>query len=67
MAALTITAALRREIERFYGLHEPICNADVRSEYNMLVRKGSARIVGDIRLEALRDIFARHGADPVHG
>ena len=67
MSALKITNGLKRDLERFYRLAQPICNADVTAEYRMLARKGSALIVGDVRLEALRNIFARHGADPVHG
>lgn len=67
MAALRITAELRRAIERHYDLREPICNADVRAEYKNLARRGLAGICGDHRREALRNIFARHGADPVHG
>lgn len=67
MSALHITDALKRDLERFYRLREPICNADVRAEYRMLARKGLLGIAGDSRLEALRDVFVRHGADPVHG
>lgn len=67
MTALKITAALKADIERHYGLREPICNADVRAEYNALARRGFAGICGDTRREALRNVFARHGADPVHG
>jgi hypothetical protein len=66
MSALHITPALRKAIEEFYDLREPICNADVRAEYKNLVRRGAAGICGDARREALRNIFARHGADPVH-
>jgi hypothetical protein len=67
MAALAITPALRSEIARFYGLREPICNADVRAEYKNLARVGREGICGSFKREALRAIFARHGADPVHG
>lgn len=67
MTALKITAALRRNIQKHYELREPICNADVLAEYKNLVRRGREGIVGDFKREALRDIFARHGADPVHG
>lgn len=67
MSACKVTPALRKELESFYRLNEPICNADVRAEYNMLARKGLFGIAGDNRMEALRDIFTRHGCDPVHG
>ncbi len=67
MSACKVTAALRADIEKFYRLREPICNADVLGEYKMLVRKGFDGIVGNSRLEALRDVFTRHGCDPVHG
>ena len=66
-SALVITEALRVDVQRFYGLRESICNADVRAEYKALARRGLMGIAGDCRREALRDIFARHGADPVHG
>ena len=66
-SALVITEALRADVQRFYGLRESICNADVRAEYKALARIGLHGIAGDSRREALRDIFARHGADPVHG
>jgi len=65
MSALKITEALRRDIQKHYDLREPICNADVRAEYKNLARRGLAGICGDYRREALRNIFARHGADPV--
>jgi hypothetical protein len=67
MGALRITDGLRRDVQRFYGLREPVCNADVRAEYKNLAWRGLAGICGDFRREALRAIFARHGADPVHG
>ena len=67
MKALKVTAALRHEVQQFYRLREPICNADVQAEYRNLARRRLAGIVGDSRREALRAIFARHGADPVHG
>lgn len=68
MVALKITAGLRRDVQKFYQLREPLCNADVRAEYLNLIRvHGKSGLIGDFRREALREIFARHGADPVHG
>lgn len=62
--ALKITDELRRDIQQHYGLREPICNADVRSEYLMLCRKTLSRIAGDYRLEALLNVFRVNGSDP---
>ena len=67
MKAFKVTETLRRDVQQFYRLREPVCNADVRAEYRNLARRGLAGIAGDSRREALRAIFARHGADPVHG
>lgn len=67
MAALKVTAALRKDVQKFYGLTEPVSNTDVKDEYTVLVRRGLVGIAGDAHREALRAIFAKHGADPVHG
>lgn len=65
--AIFVTLPLRRAITDHYRLRELVTAREVNDEYKMLVRKGWHGIVGDQRLEALRDVFVRHGLDPVHG
>ncbi len=67
MKAIYVTPALRRAIQEHYRLREPVTAREVNDEYRMLVRKGLRGIAGDNHLEALRDVFVRHGLDPVHG
>lgn len=66
MKAICVTLELRKAITAHYRLRELVSARDVNDEYKMLVRKGWRGIVGDNRLEALRDVFVRHGLDPVH-
>ncbi len=67
MKAIFVTTELRQAITSHYRLKDLVSARDVNDEYKMLIRKGWRGIVGDIRLEALRNVFVRHGLDPVHG
>lgn len=64
-----VTPELRRDVQTFFKLREPVSAADVIAEYRMLVRHAlyGQGIARDPRRAALRAIFARHGLDPVHG
>lgn len=64
--AIFVTLQLRQAITEHYRLRELVSARDVNDEYMMLVRKGANGVIGDVRLEALRAVFVRHGLDPIH-
>ncbi len=61
---IPVSTKLQQDIARHYRVRS-VTVAEVRDEYRMLVRKGFELTVGDVRLEPLRDIFVRHGLDPL--
>ena len=65
--AIYVTRQLREAITNHYRLTDLVSARDVNDEYMMLIRKGRSGIIGDLRLEALRTVFVRHGLDPVYG